>query len=178
MKKIGLKQSDADPCVYGGMINGESVYMALFVDDGLISCKSLNVIDKVVEHLREAFEITIGDASRFVGLQIARNRKERSMMIHQSEYTRKIIERFRMADAETVGVPSDPHAVLEPVEDVERIERNLPYRVAVGSLMFLSIVSRPDIAFAVNTAAKFLNNHSKLHWRAVKKNLRVLKRKS
>jgi hypothetical protein len=45
----------------------------------------------------------------------------------------------------------------------------VPYREAVGSLMFLAVVSRPDIAVAVNTVSKFLNNHNDEHWRAVKR---------
>ena len=167
LRKFSLVQSEADPCVYGGMIKRESVY--LVVDHGLIACKSLRVIEKVVEYLREAFEITIGNANKFVGLQIARNREEKSMMIHQSDYAEKILEKFRMDDAKAVSVPADPHVALEPVKKDEESENSSPYREAVVSLMFLSVVSRPDISHAVNSVARFLENHNETHWRAVKR---------
>ena len=104
LRKCSLVQYEADPCVYGRMIERESVYLALFVDDGLIVFKSLRVIGKVVEYLREAFEITIGNANKFVGLQIARKRKEKSMMIHQGDYAEKMLGKFRMDDAKAVSL--------------------------------------------------------------------------
>ena len=51
----------------------------------------------------------------------------------------------------------------------EPMPPNTPYRAAVGSLMFLSITTRPDIAFAVNQAARFVNAPTVAHWRAVKR---------
>lgn len=35
--------------------------------------------------------------------------------------------------------------------------------------MFLAIISRPDIAFAVNSVSRFLNRHNVSHWNAVKR---------
>jgi len=35
--------------------------------------------------------------------------------------------------------------------------------------MFLAVVSRLDIAYAVNSVSKYLNNHNDDHWRAVKR---------
>lgn len=41
------------------------------------------------------------------------------------------------------------------------------YRSAIGSLMYAAIATRPDIAFAVNTLAKFNIKPSIIHWNAV-----------
>ncbi|XP_039315491.1 secreted RxLR effector protein 161-like [Solenopsis invicta] len=90
------------------------------------------------------------------------------MFIHQLEYTEKILKRFGMADAKSVCVPADPNVVLYPVEDEDECV-SVPYREAVGSLMFLAVVSRPDIAYAVNLVSKYLNKHSRAHWMAVKR---------
>ncbi|KAM0736959.1 Retrovirus-related Pol polyprotein from transposon TNT 1-94 [Formica fusca] len=90
------------------------------------------------------------------------------MFIHQSEYAEKVLRKFGMLDAKPVSVPADPNAVLCPAEDEDECD-NVPYREAVGSLMFLAVVSRPDIAFAVNSVSKYLNKHSQAHWMAVKR---------
>ena len=42
------------------------------------------------------------------------------------------------------------------------------YQSAVGKLLFLSTRTRPDIAFAVSTVAKFTSNPTEQHWKAVK----------
>lgn len=157
MKKFHLVQSEADQCIYHGEVGSVQVYMALFVDDGLIACKSSSVIESIISYLREAFEITRGDASRFVGLQIVRDRNEKTMLVHQTDYVNKILKKFKMSDTKPVSVPADPHAALSPVQCESEIDNSSPYREAVGSLMFLAVVSRPDIAYAVNTVSKFLN---------------------
>lgn len=56
--------------------NGNLVYLALFVDHGLIMSKSQELLNDVLKYLQTAFVITIGGASMFVGLQIERNRRE------------------------------------------------------------------------------------------------------
>lgn len=51
----------------------------------------------------------------------------------------------------------------------------MPYREAVGSLIFAAIVTRPDIAFAVGVVSRYLDNHGNSHWNAVKRIMRYLK---
>jgi hypothetical protein len=47
----------------------------------------------------------------------------------------------------------------------------LPYRELIGSLLWISNGTRPDIAFAVNTLSKFTNTPGLTHWRVA---LRIL----
>jgi hypothetical protein len=51
---------------------------------------------------------------------------------------------------------------------------DVPYRSAVGALMYLCVATRPDIACAVFTCARFLNNPGEGHWEAVKRIFRYL----
>lgn len=50
-----------------------------------------------------------------------------------------------------------------------------PYREAVGSLMYLSIATRPDISFAVNQASRYLERPTTTQWKAVKRILKYIK---
>lgn len=52
---------------------------------------------------------------------------------------------------------------------------NVPYQEAVGSLIYLSQGTRPDIAYAVNSVSKFCNKPGKAHWGAVKRIFRYIK---
>ena len=58
-------------------------------------------------------------------------------------------------------------------EDIQEMA-DTPYREAVGSLMFLSVGTRPDISKAVSDVSRFLANPGKQHWLAVKRILRYL----
>ena len=44
----------------------------------------------------------------------------------------------------------------------------IPYKNAVGSLMYAMIGTRPDIAKAIGAASRFMANAGQLHWAAVK----------
>jgi len=168
LQKFNLVPCESEKCIYVGKINNVCVFLALFVDDGLIACESHVILDLIIDELNKSFEITLGDASMFVGLQIERDRIEKSMRIHQKAYIAQVIERFGMSKAKSVSVPADPHVTLDSVEEDELDISNIPYREAVGSLMFLAVISRPDIAFAVNVLSRFLNKYNRNQWNVVK----------
>lgn len=52
--------------------------------------------------------------------------------------------------------------------------KSVPYREAIGSLMYASVATRPDITFAVSTLSQFLDNPGEAHWDAVKRVFRYL----
>ena len=51
----------------------------------------------------------------------------------------------------------------------------VPYRAAIGSMMYTATCTRPDIAFAVNKLAQFSMNPGQIHWSAVQHVLSYLK---
>ncbi|KMQ87289.1 integrase core domain protein [Lasius niger] len=174
LRKFDLVPCESEKCIFVGRMENVCVYLALFVDDGLIACESRAVLDSIVDELSKSFEITLGDASTFVGLQIERDRVAKSVRIHQKAYIAQIVERFGMSEANPMCIPADPHATLGPAEENELETPNVPYREAVGSLMFLAVTSRPDIAFAVNMLSRFLNKYNQNHWFAKDIRTRIL----
>ncbi|XP_062701949.1 uncharacterized protein LOC134285364 [Aedes albopictus] len=59
-------------------------------------------------------------------------------------------------------------------EEVETM-KNVPYREAVGCLMYLAQSTRPDICYAVNVLSRFNSNPGERHWNAVKHLMRYLR---
>ena len=53
--------------------------------------------------------------------------------------------------------------------------KDKPYIHAMGSLMYLAILTCPNIAYAVGVLAKFNSNPGVPHWKAVKHVFRYLK---
>jgi len=65
---------------------------------------------------------------------------------------------------------------ISPTSKDEELEmKQVPYRSAVGSLIYLVTGTRPDKAVATGEVAKFCENPGKQHWGAVKRILRYLK---
>ena len=52
---------------------------------------------------------------------------------------------------------------------------NIPYREAIGSLMYLMIGSRPDIAYSVSIVSRYTEKPTIQHWNAVKQIFRYVK---
>ena len=139
LKSFSFICIDGDRCVFIGIVNGIIVYLAIYVDDGILISKCIFAIETVLRKLRGEFGITEDEAKEFLGMEIERDREARSIKISQTAYLEKILCRFNMSDAKPSSVPAEPGLVLQ------REERNViikfPYIEAVGSLLFLAIVS-------------------------------------
>ena len=79
-----------------------------------------------------------------------------------------------MEDANGTNTSALNHVQLKSIKE-ENTKREVPYREAVGSLIFAAIVTRPDIAYAVGVESRFLDKHEDSHWNAVKRIIRYLK---
>ncbi|UYV61655.1 hypothetical protein LAZ67_1005777 [Cordylochernes scorpioides] len=174
-----FKTSDADPCIFIGTHNDSNVILALYVDDGIILSKDKEAIAIIMDELEHAFDITSGSVNFFVGLQIEQSEDRASIFIHQSSYIDKILSKFNMADCIPASVPMDPSVILTkqdcPTPEQKEKMPKFPFREAVGSLMFASCVSRPDITYAVSQVSKFLEYPGPAHCTTVKNIFRYLK---
>lgn len=97
--------------------------------------------------------------------------EEGSITIDQEDYTRKVLERFGMTESNGVSTPIG----REDNDEGEKVTAKVPYREAVGSLMYLTTATRPDVAFAVNKAARAMENPTNHDWNQVKRIFRYLK---
>ncbi|CAK9821231.1 Retrovirus-related Pol polyprotein from transposon TNT 1-94 [Anthophora plagiata] len=161
-----------DQCVFVGVVNSSKVYLVLYVDDGLIVSENESAIKRVLNYLESNFKITVDHADEFLGFEIKRDRERRILKICQSGYIKRIIEKFNMSEANPCSVPAEPGMFLP--KQTPAVEGKIPYREAIGSLLFAARVCRPDIEYAVNYASQFLSCYDDTHWQAVKKILRYL----
>ena len=172
IKGLDFYQSAADPCLFIFINGDERVFLVIFVDDGLVAATHEYLIDKLFNKLGERFQITsTREVCNYLGMEISRL-GDGSIFINQGKYIREILARFNMSEANSVSTPIECNwnHVL-----VDKKECKAPYREAVGSLIFLQTVSRPDISFAVNVVSRDLENPTEEHWRLVKRILRYLK---
>ena len=168
--KYGFVQSQADQCIYIGLFNGTKVFLIIYVDDALVISSDKLLIKEIIEYLKQAFKIKELSFKYFVGMQI--DYVDNSLYIHQENYINQIIDKFCMSDANPVNTPADVNVILKKNSD--EIVVNFPYREAIGCLLFLSSVSRPDISFAVNVLSRYVNNPGPQHVNALKRVIRYL----
>ena len=88
------------------------------------------------------------------------------MEITQTAFVESMLNRFGMNSSS--GIPATPGVELDPREEGEP-KGDWPYREAVGSLMWLSTMTWPDISNAVRAVARHSHNPTDRHWKAVMK---------
>lgn len=173
IKLFGFEKSKFDPCVFVSRQNNILTILAIHVDDGLIASESVADIKSVLAHLNKHFEVKEMEIGCFLGLEINRN-ADGSIFVHQSMYAEKVLKRFNFDNCHGISTPSDPN---QPLHDfIESEPSNFAYRNLIGSLMYLAIGTRADIAHAVSVASRFLEKPTVVHERAAKRILRYIKK--
>jgi hypothetical protein len=168
----GFTESAADPCLFVQKSNGTKLIVVVYVDDGLVIGSDTNEIDKILTKLRNEFQITIGSADSYLGMQISRS-DDGSVCLHQAHYAKKMLEKFGLDEANPVQIPIDKDCYTN--DSATPLTCDIPYREAVGSLMYLATATRPDLSFSVGFVARNMQNPTINDWNRVKKILRYVK---
>ena len=85
----------------------------------------------------------------------------------------KILERFGMENCKPIATPM--LSQIEPYELSDVSFDPTMYRRAVGSLMYLMVGTRPDIAFVVGRLSQYMQNPTQALWSRVKRVLRYIR---
>nr|GEV74050.1 retrotransposon protein, putative, Ty1-copia subclass [Tanacetum cinerariifolium] len=114
--------------------------------------------------LKKEFKMKeLREAKKILGMEIVRDRSRKILRVSQSRYVSKILNNFIIDNGKSVKMSLGGHFKLSlkdfPIRDcdVERMSK-VPYANAVGSLMYLMVCTRPDIAYAVSVVSKYLTN--------------------
>ena len=85
------------------------------------------------------------------------------IMIYQVDYLKKVLECFRLINAKATLTPLP--ARYHPLPNEETVDPTLHsrYQMVIGSLIYLMIKTRPDIAFALTVLSKHVANPSQDH---------------
>nr|KAJ0226392.1 hypothetical protein LSAT_V11C100008470 [Lactuca sativa] len=126
--------------------------------------KSLYEVDKTKKFLSSSFEMKdLGEADVILGIRIKQGNN--GISISQSHYIEKILKKFNFENCSPISTPIDPSLKLLPNKGspVSQLE----YSRAIGSLMYVMISTRLDIAYTVGRLSRYTSNPSTHHWQAV-----------
>jgi hypothetical protein len=129
---------------------------------------SFALVVEVKEFLKSMFSMKdLGEAEYILGIQIIRNADRMSIMLSQRSYMHTILRHFKMERCKPVLTLMEPGLRLEPLP-ANAQPFNVPYQPLIGSLMYLMLVTCPDIAFTVSQLSRFAGRPSEAHWKAGK----------
>ena len=164
------KRTFVDPCVYVRRFPDDKVIiLLLYVDDMLIVGQDADMIQKLKRELSKTFDMKdLFNAKRILGMEIMRDRKAGKLWLSQERYIERMLERFNIKNLKSVSTPLADHFKLSkrlyPSTRKEKGEMSVvPYSLAIGSLMYAMVCTRPNISHEVGVVSRFLANPGKAH---------------
>ena len=169
----GFKINQSDKCVYSKFCGNDGVIICLYVDDMLIFGTNLKQVEDTKNFLSNNFAMKdMGEANVILGIKILRDKD--GITLTQSHYIEKVLKKFNHLNCNPTSTPFDPSIMLiknegEPLSQLE-------YAKVIGCFMYAMTCTRPDIAFAVGKLSRYTSNPSNLHWHAINRVLKYLKK--
>jgi len=178
LKSIGFKQSTSDPNLYIlSIANGGNLFLLLYVDDLLITCRYRDQVNRIKKLLSDNYRMTdLGPARQFLCIQIDRQLSG-EIRLSQERFVKTILQQFQMEDCNGVATPMESGIVLQRAQNpnIQDPADQQLYQSLVGSLMYLMMATRPDLAYTVSTLSEFNSAPTDEHIFAAKRVLRYLK---
>ena len=110
----------------------------------------------------------LSPARHILGMKISRNRNWRQCFLSQTEYIGRVLESFNMQSAKSASTslpinlrPSQRDCRISGTEKEDM--KSVSYAQAVGSFIYVMVVTRRHIAHAVGVVSKFMHNPCRSH---------------
>jgi hypothetical protein len=171
--KLGFEAAK-DPCLFKNHHTG--VVIGIHVDD-LVIAGELEKVNQTKKELSQIFKMKdLGELNSFLGMHVQQDLKNKKISLDQGKYTRDLLNRFGMADCTPVSSPSENYNNMNRANANDERCNQLQYQEAVGGLLYLSTLTRPDIAFEVNQFSQFCQDPSVSNWNGVLRIFRYLRK--
>ncbi|KAF0752211.1 hypothetical protein AaE_006121, partial [Aphanomyces astaci] len=148
-------------------MDGHAVYIGVYVDGLVIMAPSLDMMRTIKHGLSSRFRMhDLGALTFILGFHIVRDRSARTLTMMENSKPAPTPMEYNLKLSESMC----------PQNDAERQSMvDKPYRSVVGSIMYLMIRTRPNLAYVVQQLSQFLANPGPADWPAAKRALRYIR---
>jgi hypothetical protein len=162
-----FQRSAVEPCLYFIVSKEITILILVHVDDYVIASNSPAYRDSYLDAFEAKYPCErLGKLSTI--LQMGVTWASNSVSLSQ---IKELAAQNGETNSNPILSPMDPVLHLAPAE---RADPSLPFRSLLGSLMWISRCTRPDICFAVTYLSHFCTTFSHVHFAALKRILRYL----
>ena len=166
LKNNNFVQLRSEPCIFKKMEGNRVVcIIGVYVDDLLITGIKYHIND-VIRKIKNNFRISkCSNANYILGINIEKQNFNYS--ISQTQIIKGILQKFNIKNIRKTKTPCTGDNKLEKENNNNKPFDKTTYKSAVGSLIYLSRCTRPDIAFAVGKVARKSENPTLADWKKV-----------
>jgi hypothetical protein len=166
--------TQADLGIFHMEIGEHILIMGVHVDNCIITGSSADLIAEYKCKLHNKYALTdLGPIHWLLGIKIVHDHSAWTISLSQSSYIDSILAHFNLTNAKAQSTPMVPNSIYSKEDSPTDAShatcmKKMPYREAIGSLMYTSIATCPDITFTISTLSQFLENLGEAHWDVVK----------
>ncbi|CAI7818204.1 unnamed protein product [Closterium sp. NIES-54] len=175
---LGFAPSSADPSLFLRIDTSlPPFYILVYVDDLVFATADTAGLAHVKSELQKRHTCTdLGELRSYLGLQITRDRAQRTITLTQSHMVQQVLQRFDFTYSSPQATPLSTRHSLSALPSDESVEPSGPYPELVGCLMYLMTCTRPDLAYPLSILARFVapRRHRPEYMAAAKRVLRYL----
>jgi hypothetical protein len=171
--ELGFTSLKSETCIF---INKKTnIIICLYVNDLAIIGPNKEIIQQFIKDISKSFKIKdLGLIKDYLGIDID-FKPSNYIKLSQEKYINKVLEKFNMQDCNPIYTPMDSKIKFEP-NKLQASESDIKwFQGLIGSLLYITLATRVDIAFVVIKLARYASNPSNIHMSAGKRILRYLK---
>ncbi|CAI7886471.1 unnamed protein product [Closterium sp. NIES-54] len=173
---LGFAPSSADPSLFLRTDTSLPLFYILVYVDGLVFATADTAgLAHVKSELQKRHTCTdLGELRSYLGLQITRDRAQRTITLTQSHMVQQVLQRFDFTYSSPQATPLSTRHSLSALPSDESVESSGPYPELVGCLMYLMTCTRPDLAYPLSILARYVapGRHRPEHMAKAKRVLR------
>jgi Reverse transcriptase (RNA-dependent DNA polymerase) len=167
MNELGFQHLVSDAGLFVCKDYKEIIIAIVYVNNAMFFGKNKAQVDSKKKLFMDKWECRdLGEVKEFLCMRITQKGKD--IYLDQHDYLDKVLEHFSMTNAKSVPTPLPSNWVPQLNKGKASPELLRQYQIIIGSLLYLMIGTRPDIAFAVTKLAQFSANPSQEHFEQAK----------
>lgn len=161
---LGFEQCLADSCVFRLVEDGSVTLLIVVHVDDLFSIGERERCVAFGKQLNEKVPVKdLGELKWYSGCYYERDVERGRLKISQRSYTEELGEKYGVFGRR--GVPLSGSLRLWDFDETEPAVDE-PFRELIGSLLWLALLTRPDLANAVRAVARYCASPKLVHWKA------------
>jgi hypothetical protein len=169
--QLGFVNTISDSSIFVMRKSEYIIYLLVYVDDIIVTGSNSDVLEALINNIAGRFSLKdLGILSYFLGVEVIPTTT--GIFLSQRKYIMDILEKTHMLDAKPSPTPMIAGCRLT-LHGGSALSNPTEYRGTLGSLQYL-LLTRPDIAFAVNRLSQFMHKPTVEHSTALKRVLRYL----
>lgn len=161
---LGFEQCLADSCGFRFFEGGKVAMLLVVHVDDIFAVGEKERCEQFGKDLNQLVPVkSLGELKWYSGCYYERDVEKGRLKISQQTYTEELAEKYGVTGGGSIPIPA-----TWKLWDFDDEEPNVvfPFRELIGALLWIALLTRPDLTNAVRAVARYCSAPKLIHWKA------------